>query len=201
MAFDQGVDYVELQAGLTKSVIVYGYSPCDAFYNEAHQMAGEAGVINRDYFGTIEIGDHCTVNGCGKTVIEKTVAPIFEWKGYSICTFGDVYSVTQGYLINKESVRLYTEYASDFDYGVLATVNTSGEAIKPMVGDAGVLSGEFNKDVNDYLDIKVIGIPEAHLDTLIVFCVYVVDGGKVSYLDNDSTLSEITGVSYNSLLS
>ena len=192
-------DYTKNKPTKDKSVLfVYDYSKCDAFYGGQHSYAGKDTVITKDLFDVIGIGDACAKCGVGQAM--STIAPLFTWKGYSVCTFGEVFSVTQGYFVNNDAVDAFVAYVPDFDFGVLATVNTGTTAIKPMVGDEGVLSGTFDKKANEYIDIKVVGIPSTNLDTNIIFCVYVVVNGEVSYLDNNSTLSEVTGVSYNSLL-
>ena len=191
-------DYATHKPTTDRSVLfVYDYSKCDAFYG-GHSFAGKESVITSNLFEVIRIGDACTKCGAGQ--VTSTIAPLFTWKGYSVCTFGEDFSVTQGYFVNNDAVDALVAVVPDFDYGGLATVNTGTTAIKPMAGDEGVLSGTFDLKENEYIDIKVVGIPSTNLDTNIIFCVYVVVNGEVSYLDNDSTMSEITGVSYNSLL-
>ena len=88
----------------------------------------------------------------------------------------------------------------DFNYGILATVNKGDSAITPKIGDENVLTGNFSKTENDYLDIKVTGIPATEGDTKIVFCVYVTVGEDMYYLDNEQTSKSVLGISYNSVV-
>ena len=69
-----------------------------------------------------------------------------------------------------------------------------------MVGDEGVLSSNFDKKKNDYLDIKITGIPLDRGDALVVFCVYVTVGENVYYLDGDKTADSVLGTSYNDIV-
>ena len=203
--------------------LVYGYNLCDAFYGGEHsegvvinscqfgcgRNCGKAELLENPqhnlnmqhifgengYFGAISIVESCSV--CATKTVDESVAPIFEWKGYSACTFSENFSITQGYVVNSAAAEKYAEYQESFDFGVLATVNKTGAAITPKVGDDNVVSGVFVKDANDYLDIKVKGIPADQADTLIVFCIYVTDGENVYYLDNGKCDTTVLGKSYN----
>ena len=179
--------------------IIYDCSPCFAFRG-VHTPSDSLNATVESYFGTITVSAPCDVDGCNECITVDTIAPIFTWKGYSACTFGEGYSVVQGYYVNQTAINDYLVYAPDFDYGVLATVNKTGEAITPKAGDDGVLSGDFVKGANDYLDIKVTGIPAGHENTPVVFCVYVTVGDKVYYLDDEKTTESIVGKSYNDIL-
>ena len=132
-------------------------------------------------------------------VDEIVTDALFVWKGYSACTFGEGFSVTQGYLVNHEAIEAYSVYATDFDFGIIATVNTTGGGIAPKLGDENVLTGTFVKNANDYLDIKLTGIPADKGDALVVFCVYVTVGEDMFYLDGDKCANTVIGVSYNQI--
>ena len=176
-------------------VMVYGYERCDAFYG-GHAWNGANDVIVNSYFEEIGIGDTCA--NCGKNAVKETIAPIFEWQGYSVNTFGDTYSVTQGYKINKASIEAYKKYAADFDFGVLAIANLEGKEISPSLDEAFLTI--FNNTANDFIDIKLDGITKETKDTCIVFCVYVTVGGELYYLDNGVSSKTVVGVSYNKAL-
>ena len=184
----------------TKHAFVYGYNLCRAFYGNQHVYSENKQANVASYFEAITVGCSCTRVGCGIGIVEETIDPIFTWKGYSACTFGTGFSITQGYTVNQAAIDAYLVYAPDFFFGVLAAVNESGEEIAPRVGDAGVLTGEFVKNANDYLDIKVTGIPETHINTKVVFCVYVTVGEEVYYLDNNITAKTVCGVSYGDVI-
>ena len=179
--------------------IIYDCSPCFAFDNDVHSYSEDVTASVQSYFSTITLNSTCTVDGCTAKGKVGEIAPIFEWKGYSACTFGEGLSVVQGYTVNQAAINEYLAYAPDFDFGVLATVNNSGSAIAPKIGDANVITGEFVKDANDYLDIKITGIPADKGDALVVFCVYVTVGEDMFYLDGDKCANTVIGASYNQI--
>jgi len=174
--------------------IVYDYEKCDAFYG-GHAWKGTEDVIFNSYLEPIGIGDSCA--NCGKGDVKETIAPIFEWKGYSASTFGDTYAITQGYVINRNALERYKEFAGDIEIGLVATVNLQGSELTLDFNSESVLSYKFNQMKHDYIEIKATGIPEANKDTLVVFCAYVKNGGSVYYLDNNKTGTTVSGISYN----
>ena len=178
------------------ATFVYDFGKCDAFYG-GHKMLGEEKIIEKKFFETIQIGDACANCGMGQPVYY--IDPIFTWKGYSACTYGETLSITQGFGINRAAVELYKKYVPDFDFGIFATVNKGGEAYAPSLGDEDVILINFDNSINNFFDVKVTGIPTDKADTLIVFCAYVTEGKTVYYLDGGVTGEAVTGVSYNSI--
>lgn len=193
------VNYKEQNArgDLKNVVIFYNYNTCDAFYVGQHLWTGEK-VIVENYFEDILVGDSCT--RCLSNIIDssKTIAPLFVCKDYTASTYGDTYSVAQGFAINKEAIAKYMEYVPDFEYGLIAAGNLAGEEIAPE------LSGEFcipqSKLAHDYFDIKITGIKKANADNNIIFCAYVKTPDNVYYLDNNTTSEKLTGISYNGVV-
>lgn len=190
------VDYKEQsQRGDLKNVVIfYNYNTCDAFYMGQHQWTGER-IIADDYFKEIIFGNSCTL--CKSDIIDtsKTIAPLFIWKGYTVSTYGDTYSMAQGFFVNNEAVEAYKKYVPDFEFGLIATGNKGGVAIAPELnGDACISQ---NKIAHDYFDIKISGITDEYADSNIIFCVYVKAQNKVLYLDNNSTSEKVTGITYN----
>lgn len=167
----------------------------DYVYVEAitHTLGG--GIALTDLFigGCTYVG--CTNDGC--TVREETpFEAVFEWKGYSASTYGDTCSLTQGYKINRESFNTVKEYISDFSIGVLAAVNKSGEVFVPDFDSENVISAKLGSVVNDYVDVKITGIPGAAVNTNLVFCIYAKMDGKIYYLENGMAKSDALGISY-----
>ena len=170
---------------------------CVVYNGGNHTMEGKLDARDDDYFKAIVVASVCSVCGIEDSVVEE-IAPIFEWKGYSACTYGDVYSITQGYKINKTSIEKYEKYVPNFDFGILATVNFDGKAFSPSLEESSV--AKFNNVVNDYIDIKVVGITESVITVKVVFCIYVSIGNELYYLDNGETASVVTGIAYNQAL-
>ncbi len=136
---------------------------------------------------------------CGEACAEETEA-LFMWKGYSVSTFGDTFSMTQGFLVNRDALKEYKKYASDFEFGLIIAGNKSedGAAFAPeLSGDLCVPQSHI---AHNYFDIKITGITSDFTDKLVVFCAFVKNGEKVYYLDNHTTSEAVTGISYNAIL-
>ena len=191
-------DEFDLENKENQHYVVYGYDHCEAFFG-GHSWLGTENVVVTGYFNDIEIKDSC--GNCKKTSVVKTIAAIFVWRGYSCSTYGNSCSVAQCFYVNKNSVEQYTIYSPDFDYGVLATGNASGEPTDPKIGDEKVLVGNFIKSSHDYVIMKVSGISEDYFNKCIIFCAYVIDGEKMHYLDGGVSGEKVVGISYNDILS
>ena len=182
----------------SKTTVNNNVNYCVAYNGGVHDT-DEYTVNDNNFFSNIIVTGDC--NACKESNITlDTIEPIFEWVGYSACTFGDGYSMTQGFKVNRASIEAYEKYAIEFDFGVLATVNASGEAIAPQLGDEGVIASRFDGNKNDYLDIKVTGIPKDNADTVVVFCIYAIKDGSTYYLDNGKMGETVDGISYNGVL-
>ena len=202
---------------------IYGYNLCDAFYggehaegqvlnscqfgcgrncgkvelleNPQHNLNISESLGENGYFGSICIKESCTV--CNTVTFSEDIEPMFESLGYSACTYTKGLSITQGFKVNNSAIEVYKAYAPDFTFGVLATVNSEGEAYAPSLESENVVSKEFAQIVNDYIDIKVTGIPADKADAIVVLCAYVKVGGKTLYLDAGVSGETVVGISYN----
>lgn len=127
-----------------------------------------------------------------------TAQALFVWKGYSVSTFGETLSMTQGFVINGMALEAFKNASPDFEFGLIAAGNKTNEAISPdLSGDLCIQQGKI---AHDYFDIKITGITQEHMDSRIIFCAYVKVGDKVYYLDNNATSEAVTGFSYNEVL-
>ena len=132
-------------------------------------------------------------------VISGEIDALFMSKGVSAKTFGADIGLVQGYEINRGAIEAYKAYADNFNFGVLAYANMGGTEVAPKPDDEKVINIVFDNMANDYLEVKVVGIPADYLDAPIVFCVYVTDGDGFYYLDNGNTTETIVGTSYNDI--
>lgn len=200
VAYDPSVDYVEYQASLTKSVIVYGYDYCLAFYGGEHVMTDDNVVNVNSYLEGITVCNMCTREGCGNEVILETIPALFESKGYSVKTYGDSVGISQGYEVNLSAIEAYKAYVPDFDFGIVAYANKNGGEVAPVPGVDGAIDISFVNTANAYVEVKVVGIPEGKYDVPIVFCVYTVVGGDYFYINNGAQSDTVVGISYNEAL-
>ena len=180
-------------------VMVYDNSACDAFY-DGHSFSGNESVIggNCNYFEEIRIGDSC--KNCGEVVVSSTISALFTNKGISAKTFGEDIALVQGYGINRAAIGTYKNYVADFDFGILAYANNGGTACRPKPGEGKVVDIVFDNMANDYIEVKLTGVPQDCEDIKLVFCAYVTEGESIYYLDDGETLSSVIGKSYNDIV-
>lgn len=175
--------------------IVYGYNTCRAFYENAHDMNGKNTPNVKSYFEKITVGDMC--KRCLSGIVSEEIDPLFVCKGYTVSTFGDTYSMAQGFSVNNEAIELYKKYVPDFEFGLIVAGNKDkGEFAPSLSGD---LCIPQNKLAHDYFDIKITGITSEHVDKIIVFCAYAKANGNVYYLDNYTMGTKVIGTSYNAI--
>ena len=177
---------------------------CEVFLG-GHTMGSEAVIKNVDYTKDIQFVVTCTACQAEQVDESKTMAAVFTYYGYS-CTeeaIGGVYSMSQFYGVNRDALGAYTAYTGkSFAYGLVASGVANPFEYKEgelTLADKAVVK-ESETFAHDFFGIKINGMLEGNLETSIVFCAYVIDDGKVFYLDNDTTVSEIKGICYNDVL-
>ncbi|MBE6674439.1 MAG: hypothetical protein E7596_04975 [Ruminococcaceae bacterium] len=163
----------------------------------AHQLGEITDVTYGNYFENGVYSGICTQ--CANSVVEEigTAAPLFKSKGYSYTEYKSEqgYSIAQGFVIDKEMLGYMGQ---DVSFGIAAAVNTEGEEIKPI--ESGISMDLTNKKIADYLEIKIVGISEEYATTKLAFCAYIIDGGVVYYLDDNTTSTTIVGKSYEEII-
>ena len=168
-------------------------------YEEAKTHVLGEGISLTDLFASGYTYVGCTNEDCN--VHEETpFEAIFVWKGYSASTYGDAYSVTQGYEINRDSFNIAALNLDGFTIGVFAAVNRGGESFAPVLDSTSVIYAPFASVVNDYIDVKLTGIPKAEADTTLVFCICVQVNGVYYYLDGGVSAQTVCGVSYGAII-
>ncbi len=194
-----------LPAGIATFCFCGGVASVDAADGSSplgHELSVENGAIDLGiaYIDFFAKGEHSYACARCKEVCTQETEAMFEWKGYSVSTFGDTFSMTQGFLVNRDALKEYKKYASDFEFGLIIAGNKSedGAAFAPeLSGDLCVPQSHI---AHDYFDIKITGITSDFADKLVVFCAFVKNGEKVYYLDNHTTSEAVTGISYNAIL-
>ena len=174
-------------------------STCKSVIYEATQGHSiTESLVYGNYFAKGTYSCDCTNSGCTVIDVTKEKEALFTSVGYSAKTFGDDIGIIQSYGINKEAIEEYKGY-SDFDFGIMAFANVSGKEVTPKPGDDKVVDIVFNNMANDYIEVKVVGIPTEYGDAAIVACIYAVDNGTFRYADNGTTSETVVGKSYNEL--
>ena len=180
---------------------------CELGYEE---HSGEEKLVfdnEKGYFADINIVTACTK--CLNEEIGGTIGAIFTYFGYSYTekAVGGTYSMAQFFSVNEENLAKYEELmGTTLTFGVIAQANKLEDGqetvstIKPTIGVDKVLYKDFTNDAHNYFEIKIAGIDADNLDTKIAFCAYVIEDGKMSYLNNGETVEELTGESYNDVV-
>ena len=204
------IDYnAQTERGDVKNVaLFYNYNRCDAFYLGQHDA--DVSMQFNGYMNDITFAGTCSREGCGCDVIDesKTIGAVFTYFGYSYTEgkLGGTYSMAQFFGVNEENLAKYEELmGTTLTFGVIAKANKVNEgetatAVKPSFDGGKVLYKDFTNDAHNYFEIKIAGIDSDNLDTKIVFCAYVIENGKMSYLNNNETVEELTGESYNDVV-
>jgi hypothetical protein len=190
----------------TKTVYKSSGAVVDESYAEANKALGHeidienaTGVVWENYFENGMYQGFCARCKADTNEVEGTAKPLFENKGLSHAQYQDTTkSMTQGFKVNTE---MLVYLAEGYDFGIIATVNKDGGEITPTISGAGVVSASFAKASYSIFHVKVTNIPEANKDTKIVFCAYLVNGGKTYYLNDGTTSETIVGLDYTTVSS
>jgi hypothetical protein len=184
--------------------VVYGYSSCDAFFG-GHKMSSDYQMQFNGYFEAVKFASVCT-NGYGCTYAgvneEMTIGAMFVYLGYSYTetAINGAYSMSQFYGINKENIAKYaTATGNEVVYGfVISSIeNPIGNE---NANENNVILSESGYFAYDYASVKITGITENNTDKGIVFCMYVIDGDTVSYLDGGVTSENVACKSYDDVI-
>ncbi len=180
---------------------------CELGYDEHSGEEKLAFDSEKGYFADIDIVTACTK--CLSEEVNGTIGAIFSYLGYSYTesALGGTYSMAQFFGVNEESLVKYEEaVGTTLSFGVIAKANKledgqeSVSAISPSFDGEKVLYKDFTSDKQSYFEIKVSNITAELKDTKIIFCAYVIENGKMSYLNNNQTVEELTGESYNDVV-
>ena len=195
----------ETEATCTLPKMVSEYCFCGAVMGEpvsegnplGHNHTEYAGYVYENYMAQGYIGYKC--ERCDDVNKDQKVDALFTSLGISAKTFGADIGLVQGYAVNRAAIEIYKSNTEGFDFGVLAYANKEGTACQPKPGDEKVVDIVFNNMANDYIEVKLTGIPEDYVDTTLVLCIYVEDKGGFYYLNDGTTAETVIGNSYSGL--
>ena len=173
-----------------------------------YDMVGK--IVYESYF---DMGFKTLMCECGAedVVDEATEQALFIDYGYS-CTEAAIngkYSVSQFFGINRSAVDAYIAVIGvDFDFGVVVSSvgNPMDESNSSLIAQGKTYVSSSNAIKHDYVVVNVTGFTDGengtvnNLDRQLAFCLYVIDGERISYLDNGETVNTVTMKSYNDVL-
>lgn len=185
--------------------VVSGCNACVVFYDGAHAMAGKEAMQFTSYFDSICFTDNCTRRGCDEAVVVSTINPIFYYVGYS-CTevaINGKYAMSQFFRFDEAACDQYVEKTgATFEYGLVASISANPLTVEneSLIADGKTIVVPSSGFAHDLFGIGLSGISEAQKATGISFCAYVIDGGKVFYLDHGKTVDTIEQKSFDDVL-
>lgn len=194
--FDPDVDYNGYADILGYSIIVYGYSACEAFYNGEHNVSEHYSLeySGEEFLSTAIKSKACA--SCTYKVDKSELGALFVSLGYSTNGRG---SVIQGFSINSDMLSAYEAVLGEITYGVIA----AGDTREDKTVGADVFSfekkvlHELSGSAYDYFQVMVNGIDESKYDAYIFFCAYVQAGEKCYYINEGVADTVATSTTYN----
>ena len=183
VAYDPSIDYATYAETLGYNIIVYNYSPCDAFYDGEHKVS-KSYSIKYSAEKLISAGvkaRYC--ENCAYCEDAEELEALFVCLGYSTNGKGHV---VQGFSINSAVRADYEAVLGVVDYGVVAAGDnredkTQGADVFSM---GKVISHSLTKVSFDYFDIRISGMTEADYDKSVFFCAYVNIGEETYFINN-----------------
>ena len=145
------------------------------------------------------LGDWEAINicsSCGLVLADEFNAPVVTSLGYSC--YGE--SFVQGFHVDVEALESYEAYTGQpLELGVVA--GASSLVGYSPVGVDGVATHEkavvysFTDKNAEFIDIKIINVPNESGDKKIVACAYIISDGVVYYCDNETVDTKVCGIS------
>ena len=193
---------------------VYSYETIVEGSALGHEFGVEngAGDLGLSYENYMDKGAHkFSCARCGD-IGSVEIAALFIDYGYSYTetAINGSFSMSQFFGINRDALAAYIEATGNtVEYGLVVSVsdNPLAEENSDLIAQNKTFITSQDKFKHDYFAINVIGITdgteEGTKDTrekALTFCAYVIDNGKVYYLDDGKTLEVATQKSYNDIL-
>ena len=196
--YDPTQSYEGYADTLGYSIIVYGYSSCEAFYDGAHNLSK---VI--DYGENEELfskGNICTsCSKCTYSIIEKEIGQLVKSLGYSYSPS----AVMQGFVVNQDALKEYEEfYGISLSYGLIATGASNVTDGKLLEAERKATVEYTNKKSFDIFEMKISGFASDEQKNLSIYvCGYVRIGESTYYLNNGVSSEDATdfSITYNSI--
>ena len=188
-------------------------STVSAFYADPANLAFGHDYSDVSYFSGEKYSSSFFVEtvcaNCGNVSNSASAEAIFVSLGYSVPEFGSSYSITLGFMINRQAITDYENLTdTTLNYGfIVALEKKLGTDVPPLdsEGNEVVLEGssvikvDLTKEPNSFADLKVL-LSEEYGDTSILMCLYVIEASEssieINYLQGNGTTVSTDGFSY-----
>ena len=190
--------YVQMAENEGKNYVIYGYSKCQAFYNDEHQMYSTSYDFEGDKYVT-GFCEYTKCEMCPQVSVTKLISPIFTSLGYSIEE--GAYSISLSIKLDHSALYEYMALTgNELEYGLLANVaypsdypiNSDGTATNDQT-----IFVEMSNTVYVFFAIKVTGL---RYDKKINCCAYVIEDDDVTYINGQTASSKAKWISCDILL-
>ena len=136
---------------------------------------------------------------CGQNTEENAPSfdALFIKRGYSVDTYGKgiVFSIQ----VNTDAIQKYNSLGKNITYGVFVSLSSNPIIDNMTASDDSVVANMTNTPYT-ILQIKLLNIDDENLDTDVYCSAYVIDGGKIKYINDVETTDSSVGVNYNAIL-
>ena len=144
---------------------------------------------------------------CGKEVKEDkpTCEPLVRCLGYSVPSNDGTKSITVKYVINKAELEKYQEANGiTLEYGIVVVAKSSLDNGQTPLDDSGnarngAIKYQFSSGGYTSGQIKLSNIAESQSGESFVLCTYIKKGNEISYIQDNETVKNPSGVSYKEI--
>ncbi len=198
--FDPSINYEGYADTLGYTILVYNYSPCEAFYNGNHETKDGYTI---EYSGKEWLSTAIKFKACENCTVKaeaKELAPLFVSLGYSTNGKG---GIIQGFSFNKAERAEYEAVIGKVSYGVVASVDKREDKTQgvDVFTFEKYISCDLSNSKFDLFDIMISGITEETGDTALIFCAYTVINGNRYFINNGEITQTVTSISFNEAIS
>lgn len=140
---------------------------------------------------------------CKEVLTESatTCAPLVKSLGFSVCEYSDGGSMSVKYVLNASILKEFSKsLGSDFEYGTIFAVREVLGDDTPLNDDGSAKDGviKINTTSNNYasLSTKITGLNDKQKSFSFIMCTYIIENGKISYIQDNEIVKNPSGVSY-----
>ena len=196
--FDPSIDYTSYAETLGKSIIVAGYSACEAFYDGVHDVSENYDLV----YGEKMLLGSCTkakiCAQCGMQDDASVLSALFVSYGYST----DGKSVVQGFFIDKSVREAYESVLGKIDFGVIAAIDSRddrADGVDVLADVEKYVAVDMANAQYDYFEIKINNVADANANLPLFFCCYVQYGESTYYIHSGAMADNVNSVTYNEI--
>lgn len=144
---------------------------------------------------------------CGNNIEEDkpSRAPMIKCLGYSVPDENGTKSITVKYVIDKEMLEAYeTANGVSLEYGVVVVARSVLSSDQtPLDASGNAVNGAIKYQISDLgytsSQIKLSNLGEKEQSESFVMCTYIKDGTEISYIQDNETVDNPSGVSYKEI--